>query len=169
MHDANLVMNLYKLLADGKLDKPKFCQMLVRALVQESGSSRASIWWYSGELRDEIVCQTLFDTADNAWVDGAVLREDEYPEYFQAMLGDRRIVAPDARNHPACMCFNENFQEPLNIYSRVDMAIGDQDAELGILTCEMAGSPKIWTDTDVLFIQQVAAMIAMGCRKGLLN
>ncbi len=165
MHDAGLLMNLFKLLADGKLDMNKFMQMLTRALVQENASSRAGIWFYHGELKDQLVCQTLYDTGDGQWIEGAVLLEDDHQPYFETIRETRVVVAPEARTHYATSCFNEGYQELLNIYSRLDVSIDVDGVQMGVLSCEQTGQPREWTQPDLQYSQQAAVTIALALKK----
>jgi len=169
MYDANLLMSLYKLLAEGKLDRSKFFQMLARGIVQEVGASRGSIWFYVGELRDQLISESLYDAADSQWASGVVLSEDDYIPYFDAMRDDKQIIAPLARNHPATACFNENYFEPLNIYSLLNVAIEVDGSQIGLVCCEQTVAEREWTPEDVVYLQKVAAMITLAFKKQVLD
>lgn len=169
MYDANLLMNLYKLLAEGKLDRFKFFQMLVRGMVQEVGCSRASVWFYAGELGDQLVSESLYDAADTQWAAGVVLSEDDFGPYFNAMREDKQIVAPHARLHPATACFNESYFEPLNIYSLLNVAIEIDGSQIGFVCCEQTVAEREWTNEDVVYLQKVSAMITLAFKKQVLT
>ncbi|WP_269530824.1 GAF domain-containing protein [Chitinimonas sp. BJYL2] len=165
MHDTALLKNLYELLAGGKLDRPKFFQMLARAVVQEIGCSRASIWFYAGPLQDQAVCESLYDAGDNQWASGIVLSEDDFAPYFEAMRSDKMIIASQARSHPATSCFNEGYFEPLNIYSLLDVGIEVGGSPIGLVCCEQTGGEKEWSQPDVQYLQQVGAMVGLALKK----
>jgi GAF domain-containing protein len=165
MHDASLLMNLFKLIGEGKLDRFKFMQMLARALVQEEGASRAGIWFYQGELQDSLVCETLYDASDGQWTSGMMLAEDDFQPYFEAMREGRMLVAPDARQHPATACFSEGYLEPLNIYSRLDVVIDVAGSLVGILSCEQTAQERDWSQADLQYLQQAAATIGLALKK----
>lgn len=165
MHDANLLLNLFKLLGEGKLDRSKFMQMLARAVVQETGASRAGIWFYHGTLQDSLVCESLYDAGDGQWVTGATLHEDDCQPYFETMREGRILVAPDARNHPATASFKEGYLEPLNIYARLDVAIEVAGAQVGVLSCEQTLTTREWTQPDLQFMQQAAATVGLVLKK----
>lgn len=168
MHDASLLMNLYKMLSEKKLDRPRFFQMLARCVVQEMATSRASIWFLAGDLGDRAVCESLYDASDSQWSNGMVLNEDDYGPYFEAMRNDKHIVAPQAREHPATACFCESYLEPLNIYSLLDAAIEVDGVQIGLLCCEQTASEREWTQPDLLYLQQVTAMISLAFKKQVL-
>ena len=168
MHDAQLMMNLYKLLADGKLDRQKFFQMLVRAVTQELGCSRASVWLYQGALKDSLVAESQYDAADAAWGNGLVLHEDEHPDYFEAIRDRQLVVASDARNAVATLSFLDGYLEPLNIYSLLDASIQVNGSSVGVLCCEQTVHIRDWADIDTLFAQKVAGMIGLAFQKQVL-
>ena len=165
MHDTNLLKNLYTLLNEGKLDRPKFFQMLARVVVQEVGCSRGSFWFYDGALQDKIICESLYDASDNQWSNGMVLSEDDYAPYFETMREMRMIVAGDARQHAATSCFNEGYFEPLNIYSLLDVGIEMDGSQIGIVCCEQTVEIKEWSQTDVQYLKQVVAMVSLALKK----
>jgi GAF domain-containing protein len=165
MYDANLLLNLFKLLSEGKLDRGKFMQMLSRAVVQETASSRAGIWFYHGTLQDSLVCESLYDAGDGQWSSGASLHEDDCQPYFEAMREGRILVAPDARSHAATASFKEGYLEPLNIYARLDVAIDLNGAQVGILSCEQTVSTREWTQQDLQYLQQAAATVGLALKK----
>jgi len=165
MHDAGLLMNLFKMLNEGKLDMPKFQQMLTRAIVQENAASRAGIWFYYGDLKDTLTCSSLFDASDNHWSSGDSLHEDDYHAYFETLREARVIVAADARSNPATACFNENYLEPLNIYSRIDCSVEVDGAQVGVVSCEQTAQVREWTQPDLQFLQQAAATLGLAIKK----
>ncbi|WP_374358025.1 GAF domain-containing protein [Chitinimonas sp.] len=165
MHDASLLLNLFKLIGEGKLDRYKFMQMLARALVQEIAASRAGIWFYQGALQDSLVCETLYDAGDGQWTSGMVLHEDDFQPYFESMREGRILVAPNARQHPATACFSEGYLEPLNIYSRLDVVIDVAGSLVGVLSCEQTAHEHDWTQQDLQYLQQGAATIGLALKK----
>ncbi|MBV8657277.1 MAG: GAF domain-containing protein [Burkholderiales bacterium] len=165
MHDAGLLMNLFKMLNEGKLDMAKFQQMLTRAVVQENAASRAGIWFYYGDLQDTLTCTSLYDASDNQWTSGDSLHEDDHHAYFETLRESRVIVAADARENAATSCFNENYLEPLNIYSRMDVVVEVDGAQMGVISCEQTAQIREWTQPDLQFLQQAAAALGLAIKK----
>ncbi|MFC4157863.1 GAF domain-containing protein [Chitinimonas lacunae] len=165
MYDTNLLMGLFKMLSEQKLDRPKFYQMLVRAVVQEMAVSRAAVWFYQGDLQDRLVCESLYDLSDNQWSSGMVLGEDDFGPYFAAMRDVRQVVAVDARSDPITACFNDSLLEPLNIYSVLSLPIELDGRQLGLVSCEQTSQPRDWSTQDIQYLKQVAAMIGLLLKK----
>ncbi|MBV8465120.1 MAG: GAF domain-containing protein [Burkholderiales bacterium] len=165
MHDAALLMNLFKLLAEGKLDMAKFLQMLTRAVVQEAAASRVGVWFYQGDLKDSLLCNSLYDAGDGQWSSGSVLSEDEYQDYFDTIRETKLVVAADARNYHATACFNEGYFDLLNIYSRLDVVIEVDGHPMGVVSCEQTGQAREWSQQDLQFMQQAAATVGLALKK----
>ncbi|GAB3244976.1 GAF domain-containing protein [Chitinimonas naiadis] len=165
MHDTNLLKNLFTMVGEGKLDRAKFFQMLARVVVQELGTSRGSFWFYGGDLKDSVVCESLYDASDSQWSSGMALSEDDFPDYFEAMRDQHQIIASDARQHPATSCFNEVYFEPLNIYSLLDVGITVNDVQVGLVCCEQTADIKEWSQADIQYLQQVAAMVGLALKR----
>ncbi|QDQ28879.1 GAF domain-containing protein [Chitinimonas arctica] len=165
MHDTNLLKNLFGLLGEGKLDRPKFFQMLTRAIVQEMAASRASVWFYDGDLQDRAVCESLYDVSDGHWSNGELLSEDDFADFFAALRDMHKIVADDARQHASTAGFSESYFEPLNIYSQLSVGIEFDTRQIGWVCCENCAEIRNWSQADMQYLQQAAAMISLAFRK----
>ena len=123
MFDKTRVMAVAKRFMDGSVDAEQFYKDLTLVIAEETGATRASLWYYPDPvLRDSIECLSLYDRTDAAWSAGAVLKEDDFGPYFEAMRKDGLIVAGDARANPLTSCFNEIYFDPLGIVSLLDVA-----------------------------------------------
>ncbi|QNM97939.1 GAF domain-containing protein [Chitinimonas koreensis] len=165
MHDTNLLKNLFGLLSEGKLDRSKFFSMLARAVVQEMGASRASFWFFQGALQDSLVCESLYDVSDGQWSSGIALSEDDFPDYFAALRELKLVMATDARHQAATAAFNESYLEPLNIYSLLDVTVEVGGSQLGVVRCEQTVGTREWSQADMQYLQQVAAMVGLALKK----
>ena len=90
------VMALATGFMNGSLAKEAFYASLTESIAKAVGCSRASLWQYGSALQDTAVCLDLYDSADQQHHSGAVLREDDFGPYFEAMRRDAMIVAPQA-------------------------------------------------------------------------
>lgn len=129
-------------------------------IVEHVGSSRASIWLFNG-VKDAITSQCLFDSRDGTFSSGVTLSEDDFPQYFDAIKRDLKIVAPDAEHHPATSCFDEIYFTPLDIRSLLDFVILEGTSPIAVLCCEHCGVIKDWTEADVKYLHQMSAVLGM--------
>ncbi len=166
MFDKPKIMALAKRYMDGQTDTGGFFQELTRTLVEETGATRASVWIYPDPLlRDRIECLSLYDRTDAAWSQGAVLKEDDFGPYFEAMRQDGLIVAGDARHHPVTACFNEIYFDPLGIVSLLDVGINVSGQPFGLFCCENTTDVMQWTDEQVEYLRQTGTLLGFALKK----
>lgn len=159
------IMSLASDFMKGELTPSSFYQGLNETITSSMGCSRASLWRYTSQLRDQVVCLDLYDSADKQHYAGSVLSEDDFGPYFDAMRNDSLIVASQARAHPATSCFNELYFEPNGIYSLLDVGINVSGAPFGLFCCEQVTFQKDWTPEDVNTLRSVGTLCGMALKK----
>jgi GAF domain-containing protein len=137
-----------------------FYEAVCRDIVEHVGATRASVWSFN-TLKDAITSECLVDSRDGSVSRGVTLKEEDFGAYFHAIRTDLRIVAPDALTHPATSCFDEIYFTPLDIRSLLDYVVLVRDEPAMVLCCEHCGEQKPWSDADVEYLHQMAAVLAM--------
>jgi GAF domain-containing protein len=166
MFDKTRVMAVAKRFMDGSVDAEQFYKDLTLVIAEEMGSTRASLWFYPDPvLRDSIECLSLYDRTDAAWSAGAVLKEDDFGPYFEAMRKDSLIVAGDARANPLTSCFNEIYFDPLGIVSLLDVGINVANEPFGLFCCENTTEILDWSPAHVEYLRQVGTLLGFALRK----
>lgn len=159
------IMSLATHLMNGHLSPEAFYQGLTQTIAHSVGCSRASIWKYGSALQDTAICMDLYDSGDGKHHTGAVLHEDDFGPYFEAMRRDGVIVAPQARSHPATDCFNDLYFEPHGIHSLLDVGIQVGGNAWGLFCCEQVTFEKEWTPAHVDFLRSVGTLCGMALKK----
>jgi GAF domain-containing protein len=152
-----------KALRAGSASLESVCEVVAKEITENVGSTRASVWEF-GPAKDEIRCLKLFDTRDNSTISGIILREDDFPAYFEAIKADMKVVAVDAATHPATSCFDEAYFVPNDIRSLLDFVIYRGAEPIAVLCCEHCTDKKNWSDSDVAYLQNMAALIGFAFR-----
>ena len=166
MFDKLRIMALAKRYMDGQATTDAFFRELTQTLVEETGATRASVWVYPDPLlRDRIECLRLYDKTDGAWSAGAVLSEEDFGPYFEAMRRDNMIVASDARAHPVTACFNEVYFGPLGIYSLLDVGINVNNEPFGLFCCENTTDVMQWSEEQVEYLRQTGTLLGFALKK----
>jgi len=166
MFDKARVLAVSKRFMDGTTQAEDFYQELTKTLAEETSATRASLWYYPDPvMQDSVVCLSLFDRTDDAWSTGAVLKEDDFAPYFEAMRNDGMIVAADARSLAATSCFNEVYFEPLGIYSLLDVGIQVAGTPFGLFCCENTTDILNWSPEHVEYLRQVGTLLGFALRK----
>ncbi|MBT9504835.1 MAG: GAF domain-containing protein [Burkholderiaceae bacterium] len=166
MFDKPRVLALSKGLMDGSIEADLFYRKLTHALAEEMDCTRASLWRYPDPLlRDSIECLRLYDRTDAQWSAGAVLKEDDFGPYFEAMRRDNLIVAGNARANAVTSCFNEIYFEPLGIYSLLDVGINIGGEPYGLFCCENTTDILEWTTAHIEYLRQVGTLLGFALKK----
>lgn len=166
MFDKARILTLSKRLMDSQIQPEAFYKELTQALSEEMGSSRASLWVYPDPLiRDSIECLSLYDRTEGEWSSGAVLKEEDFGPYFEAMRRDNLIVASEARTHETTSCFTEIYFAPLGIYSLLDVGINIGGEPFGLFCCENTTDVLDWTPQHIEYLRQVGTLLGFALKK----
>jgi GAF domain-containing protein len=131
-----------------------------RDIVDNVQSTRASIWYFNS-FHDRVTSACLLDSRTNKFEAGAVLQEDDFPEYFQAIREQNVVNAVDAINHPATRCFDELYFLPNDISSLLDFVITVGNNHVAVLCCEHCGGKRNWSEKDQEYLKQMAILLRL--------
>lgn len=138
-------------------------EALQRICITASGvipnASLVSLWTF-GENREYIKSLINYNAEDQAFAEGVVLRKEDFPKYFEAIVESELVVASDARSHSVTECFTESYFEPNNIYSLLDFILHKNFSPVGVVCCEATGGPITWTATDIENIRTLATLVS---------
>lgn len=101
-----------------------------------------------------------YDAESKTFSSDLILTRDSYPKYFQSIVENEVINAPNARQHFATNGFTESYFKPADIYSLLDFILHKNLLPSGVICCERRGSVAQWTDEDVNNISMVATLIS---------
>lgn len=122
-------------------------------------ANRVSLWQFSPQL-DEIVCLKSYDEIDTSISSGLRLARIDFPDYFDAILNEELLVAPNAREHQATRDFHDSYFIPNHIHSLLDYILYKDGKPLGIICCESAGKRAVWGEQELHDIKQIAGLIS---------
>jgi GAF domain-containing protein len=143
----------------GELPLEEFHRTVCREITERVGSTRAGIWFFN-ETCDRITCAAQYDQRAGHLDGGAVLRAADARPYFDAVLREYRVVAPEVVDHPAAACLAPGYFQPNDIRSLLDHVILVGGVPKAILCCEHCGERKCWTGTDLDYLQLFANLVA---------
>lgn len=147
-------------LSNPKLDnQTKFnsvCKELKRLI---PSTNRVSFWQFDTQL-SKITCLYCLDENEQG-SSGFDLQANDYPAYFEYILGNQVLDASDARANPYTQCFNESYFEPLDIHSLLDFVYLLESKPLGVICCETVGHKTNWTKKDKDSLIKVADVTSL--------
>ncbi|MDJ0832766.1 MAG: ATP-binding protein, partial [Gammaproteobacteria bacterium] len=121
--------------------------------------SRVSIWLFSDE-RSAIECQDMY-SQDEGHSSGQELKRVHYPKYFTAMEMGRQLVINDARRDLITAAFNNNYLQPNNIFSMLDIPIYFQGEVVGVVCHEHQGRIRHWANHEQDFATAIAGNVSL--------
>lgn len=133
---------------------------MCKNICENVGSTRASIWLFN-DLHTNIKCQSLYDTRTEEYYKDFILKEDDFPVYFEVVKNELKIVANDAENHYATKDFTDVYFIPNDIRSLLDHVVLQSGEPKGVLCCEHCGEIKNWTEEDENYLKQMAVILGM--------
>jgi two-component system cell cycle sensor histidine kinase/response regulator CckA len=120
---------------------------------------RVGVWILADEGR-VLRCRYLLQFSSQQVFQGAVLRAQDFPSYFQALEQQRTIAAGDAPGATTTGELRESYLEPLGITSLLDASIYVSGKVAGVVCHEHIGPPRTWTEAESDFAAAVADTIA---------
>ena len=141
---------------DGQLDLVK--QELVIRMALALDVARASIWLHADNGR-ELYCIALFERKTETCTEGYVLKQNEYPRYFDAMLQNAHVSVFDAQKDPRTNEFAEGYLKPLGITSMLDAVIPGGSGVVGVICAEHIGPKRKWSQQEEAFVISLATLV----------
>ena len=135
-------------------------QTITRVAAECLHVERVSIWFFTGD-RSAIQCAALYQLAMQKHSQGMVLREVDYPKYFQELDTERIVVADDAQMDSRTAEFTANYLVPLGITSMLDVPVRSEGRMVGVICHEQIGPQRQWTLEEQHFAASVANTAAL--------
>jgi two-component system cell cycle sensor histidine kinase/response regulator CckA len=120
---------------------------------------RVGAWILVDENR-ALRCRYLLQYSSQQVYQGAVLRAQDFPNYFQALQQQRTIAVTDAPGSATTAELREAYLEPLGITSLLDAPIYLGGKVAGVVCHEHIGAPRTWSEAERDFAATVADTIA---------
>lgn len=120
---------------------------------------RVGVWVAVDEGR-ALRCRYLLQRSSDEVFQGAVLRAQDFPEYFDAIHQRRTVPAGDALTSGFTRELRESYLQPLGITSTLDAAIYIEGRVVGVVCHEQIGPQRAWSGAESDFASAVADNIA---------
>jgi GAF domain-containing protein len=133
---------------------------ILRTAAEGMRVSRASVWHYQSNPA-ALVCNKLYNQANQTYESGAVLNAMDFPSYFKHIMSEGVIVANNARTDLATREFAASYLVPLDIYSLMDAPIYVSGRFHGVLCFEQQHTAGEWTAEDSFFAKSLADIVAL--------
>jgi GAF domain-containing protein len=153
-------------LESGEIGAPAFLEGLTRLLASQIGCTRAGIWVFADRPGGVALrCLALYDRRLDAMVEATDMLASDVGPYFEHLLRDGLVVAPDARSHPATIGFTREYLDPLDVRSILDTCFMVNGQLFGTFCCEQTGARLDWTPQQVRLLRSLAARASLALLK----
>jgi len=120
---------------------------------------RVGVWMLLDEDR-ALRCRHLLQRSNREVFQGAMLRKQDFPVYFQALAEHRCMAADDAQGSPLSRELRKSYLQPLGITSLLDAPLFIAGRLVGVVCHEHIGPQRSWSEVEADFACAVADNIA---------
>ena len=134
---------------------------ILRACATTLAVSRASLWLMSEDCTG-MNCVALYDSETGTFESGAVLSEELFPKYFDALYKGRVLDAVDAFTDPRTNELTDSYLQVLDVRSLLDATLRNvHNGELeGVLCTEMVGAKRDWTADEKMYVASMSDLLS---------
>jgi PAS domain S-box-containing protein len=140
-------------------DTDKAFNDVTEAATRTLNIARAGVWLYADD-RSKIVCEDLYEKADDVHSKGGELAAVDYPGYFSAIEKDRTIDAHDAHSDPRTREFSESYLAPYGIASMLDVPIRFGGQLIGVVCLEHIGAVRHWSFEEITYAGSLGDLVS---------
>jgi|HigsolmetaAR202D_1030399.scaffolds.fasta_scaffold00245_39 two-component system cell cycle sensor histidine kinase/response regulator CckA len=134
-------------------------ESLAQIVTEALDIDRIGVWVVIDEGR-AIRCRYLYQRSNREMFQGAVLRAQDFPAYFEALESRRTIAASHVLESELARELRQAYFEPLGITSLLDAPIYLDGRVVGVVCHEHTGTPRQWSGAECDFVSSVADTIA---------
>ncbi|HEY8540366.1 MAG TPA: GAF domain-containing protein, partial [Steroidobacteraceae bacterium] len=134
-------------------------ESLAQIVTEALDVDRIGVWVVIDEGR-AIRCRYLYQRSNRELFQGAVLRAQDFPAYFEALEARRTITASNVLDSDLTRELQHAYFEPLGITSLLDAPIYVDGRVVGVVCHEHTGAPRQWSGAECDFVSAVADNIA---------
>lgn len=149
---------------EGRVSSDAVLQTACLDVAKYTHANRISIWHFEDETQS-IRCDCLFEADENSFSSGLRLKTEDCSKYFETILTEQLIIAPDARHNPVTEELTEPYFRENDIYSLLDLVIHEDFKPTGVIRCENAGTQREWRDEDISYLRQMATLISFNFKR----
>ncbi len=120
---------------------------------------RVSFWKYDKEF-SQGECVDLYESSKGIHKQGIILKTCDFPEYFKSLKEDRVIVSDDAWTDERLGEFTDSYHKPLNISSKLDIAVRVSGKLIGVVCNEHTGEPRVWQSDEIAFADEISSLLS---------
>ena len=120
---------------------------------------RINIWLLNKE-RDVIFSIAEYDKRTDAFSHHSVVYQKDVPTYFQHLMENKIILAPNIHTHPATFEFSNNYAKEYDVISLMDIPLRLNGKLIGVMCFEKTGMiPREFNEMEQIFAMALAQLV----------
>lgn len=121
---------------------------------------RVGIWLYNGDC-SALICLSQYDLSLDEQTEGAVLRVEEVPQYFQRLQSESALILDVMPEDPVTQELLADDRVLPDTCSILSMPIQIGSRTIGIVRCEQVKLLRVWQADEQTFLASIANLIAI--------
>jgi GAF domain-containing protein len=156
------VQSICGLLDRGEIDRVQFLERLTRGMAELIGCSRGAVrLLIHGNAGRALRTLALFDAEHGGLRSVPDMTAQDSDPYFDTLLRDGTVVAPDVALSPAAAPFLASYLEPQGVRSLLDVGFTVNGVLYGTFSCEQRGEPIAWVQPQIKLLRQISARASL--------
>ncbi len=159
------VFRLQELLSQfyaGRIDRNAARSGVIDIVMARIGCARVSMWKFDGHAGElSMLCFAAKAAGGELDVTERRVAQDEYRDYFNALIERGIFVSADAMNDPALQAMREPYLLPHHVTALLDAAFMLNGRAYGMVCCEETASTRAWTTGDVAALRAIVTRLAL--------
>lgn len=120
---------------------------------------RINIWLLNKE-GDAIFSIAEYDKRTDIFSHHSIIYQKDVPTYFQHLLEDKIILAPNIHTHPATFEFSNNYAQEYNVISIMDIPLRLNGKLIGVMCFEKTGMiPREFNEMEQTFALALSQLV----------
>lgn len=161
MADSSNLQTISGRLERGEIDSAQFLDQFTRYVAAAMGCSRAGVWVFSDTDPGHVLrCLAMYDATLDHMVTVADMVDTDVSVYFDTLLRDGSIIAPDALAHPAMQACRQYLID-LDVRSSLDVCFSVNGVLFGTFSCEQIGSHMEWSQRQIQRLRKIGSRASL--------
>ncbi len=155
-HRLFVEATLSSFVVDG--DAENFSRLVTKSLSEFLNAERVSVWFFS-ENFSSMKCVDLYQLSADTHTSGYALDKDVFGDELESLLNNDNVVFNDPLADSRASGYTQTYLIPNKITSKLDALISHAGIKSGMLCVEHVNQPHVWTDEEIVFVNQFACLI----------
>lgn len=148
----------HKAISEGNLEAA--FKIITEKVANALEVERVGVWLFNSN-RTILQCISLYERSKEKHLAGLEHNRADYPIYFKALAAAHTIIVSDTRNDPRVQELWDDFLEPDNIVSLIEVPILVGGKMVGIVLHEQVNIPRKWELIEQNFVGSIAEFVAL--------